>query len=68
MLSVYIDGCLFEAVGSIASPTTHEPRLTLIGKSTTHNLHYAGIKLDQFMFWKRVLNAAEVMLVYISDR
>ena len=68
MLSVYIDGCLFEAVGSVAYPNTHEPKLTLIGKSTTHNLHYAGIKLDQFMFWKRVLNAAEVMSVYISDR
>ena len=67
-LRVYIDGCLFEAVGSTDYPNTHEPKLTLIGKSTTHNLHYAGIKLDQFMFWRRVLTAAEAMSLYITDR
>ena len=68
LLSVYIDGCLFEAVGSTSSPNTHNPRNTLIGKSTSMDRWYAGIKFDEFMFWEKVLEAPYVMSLYISDR
>ena len=67
VMSVYIDGCLFEAVGSTENPNTHDPRITVIGKSATHNNFYAGIMLDKFMFWEKVFEAGQVMALYVMD-
>ena len=67
LLSVYIDGCLFEAVGFIPKPNTHKSSHTVIGKSATAHKFYAGIMVDEFMFWEKVLKPGEVMAMYIKD-
>ena len=64
---MYIDGCLFEAVGSTVYPNTHYSRITVIGKSATVPNSYAGIMLDKFMFWKKMLKAGQVMALYVMD-
>ena len=68
VLSLYIDGCIFEAVGSTDQNRGHNLRNTVIGKSATHDRFYAGIMFDQFTFWEKVLNEREVMSVYLHDR
>ena len=69
MLSIYIDGCLLEAVGFThnQNQTTHDLKNTVIGKSTTASRWYAGIKFDLFMFWEKVLEPVDVMSLYIND-
>ena len=64
---MYIDGCLFEAVGSTVYPNNHDSRITVIGKSATASKWYAGMMVDDFLFWKKVLKAGEVMALCITD-
>ena len=68
LLSLYIDGCIFEAVGSTDQNRGQNLRNTVIGKSASHDRYYAGIMFDQFTFWEKVLNEKEVMAVYLHDR
>ena len=64
---VYIDGCLFEAVGFTERPNTYKPEITVIGKAPNKMADNGGTWVDEFMFWENVLKAAEVMSVYIND-
>ena len=68
LLSLYIDGCLFETAESSDQNRGQNLRDTVIGKSASANRHYAGIMFDQFTFWEKVLNEKEVMSVYLHDR
>ena len=68
MLSLYIDGCVFETVGATESLNTADHKNTIIGKSAAIDDFYAKVKVDEFAYWEKVLTASEVMSVYVKDR
>ena len=66
-MKVYENGCLFEAVGPETASASYEVAHTVIGKYLL-NYFYASILFDEFAFWEKELQAADVMSVHLQGR
>ena len=66
-MKVYENGCLFEAFGPETTSRSYEVAQPVIGKSSLNDL-YASILFDEFAFWEKELQAADVMSVHLQER